>query len=214
MTVAAYVRFLPWLLLRRARIAALRLTLGIVLFGAISVAGAIFPYAIGFKEAAAHGSDHPSALRNNSDQFTLLRPRKPAPMMPILAADGTLADLGKFRGKVVLLNIWATWCAPCIRELPALDRLQAALGGQDFTVVALSIDAGEIDVPVSFVRRLGLQDLRVYSDFTGDAAKAFTLYGLPITYLIDASGDTVGYLTGSAEWDSPAAVGFLKHYIE
>jgi thiol-disulfide isomerase/thioredoxin len=163
-------------------------------------------------EAAAHGGDHPTALRNAPNQFTILRPQGPAPMTPILAEDGGLLDLGRFRGTAVLLNFWATWCPPCVQELPALDRLQSALAGQGLTVVALSIDEGDIDVPVSFVRRLGLTNLAVYQDFTGAAANAFPLYGLPITYLIDRDGRVIGYIVGAVDWDSAEAVAFLRHY--
>lgn len=165
-------------------------------------------------EAAAHGRDHPTALRNARNQFIFLKPQKLAPMTPILTENGGLLHLGRFRGRVVLLNFWATWCPPCIRELPALQRLQSALGGRDFTVVALSIDDADVEVPVAFVRRLGLADLGVYLDFTGATAKAFPLYGLPITYLIDRTGAMIGYIIGAVEWDSPAAIGFLRHYIE
>ncbi len=133
--------------------------------------------------------------------------------MPILAEDGSLLDLGRFRGKLVLLNFWATWCPPCIDELPALDRLQALLGNDLFALVALSIDEGDIDIPVSFVRRLGLRSLSVYQDFTGRAKNAFPLYGLPITYLIDQRGLVIGYIVGAAKWDSPEAMKFLKHYF-
>ncbi len=165
------------------------------------------------QEAVAHGSDHPPALRNSRNQFAFLRPQKPAPMTLILAEDGSMMILDRYRGKVILLNIWATWCPPCIRELPALDRLQAALGRRDFTVMALSIDEADMEVPVSFVRGLGLKNLDVYLDFTGTIAKAFPLYGLPITYLIDQRGLVIGYIVGAAKWDSPEAMNFLKHYI-
>ncbi|MCH9000009.1 MAG: TlpA family protein disulfide reductase [Proteobacteria bacterium] len=165
------------------------------------------------REAAAHGSDHPPALRNSRNQFAFLQPPKPAPMTPILAEDGRMMVLDRYRGKVILLNLWATWCPPCVRELPALDRLQSALGGRDFTVMALSIDEADMAVPVSFVRGLGLENLDVYLDFTGTIAKAFPLYGLPITYLIDRRGLIIGYLVGAADWDSPEAMKFLNHYI-
>ncbi len=165
------------------------------------------------QEVLAHGSDHPPDLRNSRNQFAFLRPQKPAPMTPILAEDGSMMVLDRYRGKVILLNIWATWCPPCIRELPALDRLQSALGSRDFTVMALSIDEADMELPVSFVRGLGLKNLEVYSDFTGTIAKAFPLYGLPITYLIDQRGLVIGYIVGAAKWDSPEAMKFLNHYI-
>ncbi len=165
------------------------------------------------REAAAHGSDHPPVLRNAGYQFAFLRPQKPAPMTPILAEDGSIMVLDRYRGKVILLNLWATWCLPCIRELPALDRLQSALGGRDFTVMALSIDEADMAVPVSFVRGLGLENLDVYLDFTGTITESFLLYGLPITYLIDRRGLVIGYLIGAVDWDSPEAMKFLNHYI-
>ena len=165
------------------------------------------------REAAAHGQDHPPVLRNAGYQFAYLRPQKPAPMTPILTEDGSIIVLDRYRGKVILLNLWATWCAPCVRELPALDRLQSALGGRDFTVMALSIDKADMEVPVSFVRGLGLENLDVYLDFTGTIAKGFPLYGLPITYLIDRRGLVIGYIVGAVEWDSPEVMKFLKHYI-
>ncbi len=166
------------------------------------------------QEAAAHGSDHPAAFRNNRQQFTYLSPVKPARMTPILAEDGDLLDLGRFRGRVILLNFWATWCPPCIRELPALDRLQARLGGANFTVVALSIDEGDVAGPAAFVRRLGLRNLTVYLDFTGTTSEAFPLYGLPITYLLDQRGAVIGYIVGATDWDSPEVARVLNHYVE
>jgi thiol-disulfide isomerase/thioredoxin len=163
--------------------------------------------------AFAHGSDHPADLRNARNQFThLMRPR-PAPLVPILAQDGSRLDLGRFRGKLVLLNFWATWCAPCLYELPALDRLQALLGNDAFAVVALSIDEGDIGGPISFVERLGLKHLTVYQDFTERAQDALPLYGLPISYLVDGDGLVLGYIVGAVEWDSPEALGFLRHYL-
>ena len=165
------------------------------------------------QEAAAHGSDHPPVLRNAGNQFVFLRPQKPAPMTPILAEDGSMMVLDRYRGKVILLNFWATWCPPCVRELPTLDNLQFILGGRDFTVMALSIDAADMAVPVSFVRGLGLENLDVYLDFTGTIAKGFLLYGMPITYLIDRRGLVIGYIVGAADWDSPEAMKFLSHYI-
>jgi len=163
---------------------------------------------------AAHGPDHPPPLRNNRNQFTFLEPPTPAPMTPIVDEHGSLLDLGRFRGRVVLLNIWATWCPPCIRELPALDRLQSALADRDFKIVALSIDSGDIEVPTSFVRGLGLKTLSVYLDFTAAMVDTLPLIGLPTTYLISREVTMIGYIVGEVAWDEPAAIAFLTHYIE
>lgn len=161
----------------------------------------------------AHGDDHPADLRNARNQFTHLRPLRTAPSVPILAQDGSRLDLGRFRDRLVLLNFWATWCPPCLYELPALDRLQAILGNDAFAVIALSIDEGDISGPASFVNRLGLRNLTVYQDITGRAQDALPLYGLPITYLIGSDGLVLGYIVGATEWDSPEALEFLRHYM-
>lgn len=163
--------------------------------------------------ALAHGDDHPAELRNARNQFTHLKPLRTIPSVPILAEDGSRLDFDRFRGKLVLLNFWATWCPPCLYELPALDHLQSLLGNEAFTVVTLSIDEGDIGGPVAFVRRLGLTNLNVYQDFTGRVQAALLLYGLPITYLIDSNGLVLGYLVGATEWDSPDTLQFLRHYM-
>ncbi len=165
-------------------------------------------------EVPAHGSDHPADLRNAGNQFRHLEPLRAAPLPLMLFEDGNLHSLERFRGKLTLVNLWATWCPPCVEELPALDRLQAALANEPFAVVALSIDAGDIEGPAAFARSLGLKTLGIYQDFTGKAQEAFPLYGLPITYLIDQRGLVLGYIVGAAEWESPEAVTFLRHYLD
>ncbi len=183
-------------------------------FGLIVLLVLLWAILLGPAEVVAHSDDDPPIFRNARNQFTFLQPRKPAPMTIIMAEDGDLLDLGRYRGKVVLLNFWATWCPPCVRELPALDRLQSILGRQDFEVVALSIDDGGIEVPASFAKRLGLSNLNVYLDFMGTTAEAFPLYGLPISYLIDREGIMVGYIVGAVDWDSPEAVNLVTYYME
>lgn len=164
--------------------------------------------------AAAFSHGEPPILRNARNQFVILRPLKPAPTTIILADDGDAIELRRFRGKVILLNLWATWCAPCVRELPALDRLRVLLGNEDLEIVALSVDDSDIEKPVSFVRELGLTNLPVYLDYEEFAVRRFPLYGLPVSYLIDRDGLVVGYIVGAVEWDSPAAVDFLNYHIQ
>jgi thiol-disulfide isomerase/thioredoxin len=119
----------------------------------------------------------------------------------------TLADFG---GRIVLLNIWATWCAPCREEMPTLDRLQAELGGSDFEVVALSIDRGGFDAIAKFYAEVGVQHLAMYLDSTTAAASTLSAVGLPTSLLIDRDGTEIGRLIGPAKWDSPDMVEFIR----
>jgi len=130
--------------------------------------------------------------------------------------DGTeeIVTLGDFKGKVVLLNFWATWCAPCLRELPSLGRLQASLGGQDFVVVALNIDRKGGPVAKRMLRRLRIKNLDLYLDKKAIAAKALGVVTMPTTFLFDAKGRQLGKLVGAAEWDDEDAVKLVKYFIE
>ena len=120
------------------------------------------------------------------------------------------AALSDFAGRTVLLNLWATWCAPCVAEMPTLDALQARLGGPDFEVLALSLDTSGTDAVRDFHARLGLEHLGLYVDPSAGASTALDAVGLPTTLLIDPAGREIGRLTGAAEWDSAAMVAFLS----
>jgi thiol-disulfide isomerase/thioredoxin len=126
---------------------------------------------------------------------------------------GNSISLKDFRGKLVLLNIWATWCGPCRKEMPALDRLQAQLGGDLFQVVALSIDRAGAAAVQKFYAEVGVRHLSFFIDVSGRAGSSLGLIGLPGTLLIDRQGREVGRLIGPAEWDSPEMLAFLQSQI-
>lgn len=128
--------------------------------------------------------------------------------------DGTWMDLEGFRGRVILLNVWATWCPPCVKEMPTLDALQGALGGPEFEVVALSIDNAGPDVVRDFFDRIGVRNLNMYVDETMLSFTALRVVGLPTTLLINAEGKEIGRLIGPAEWNDPEMVAFLKSHIK
>ena len=139
---------------------------------------------------------------------------EPVPELQFTDGAGQARTLEKFKGKVVLLNVWATWCAPCRKEMPTIDRLQAALGGPDFEVVPLSVDRKGLDVVNKFYAETGVQHLSRYvTSSSNDAFEALTLFGLPATLLIDRQGRELGRLVGPAEWDSPDMLAFLKSVI-
>ncbi len=125
-------------------------------------------------------------------------------------ASGQAVSLESFRGRIVLLNLWATWCLPCRKEMPALDRLQAALGGPDFEVVALSVDRGGAGPSKKFLDGTGVATLALYVDPTAKLANAFKAVGLPTTILIGRDGREIGRLLGPAEWDAEDAKALVR----
>ena len=123
---------------------------------------------------------------------------------------GRVRSLTDLQGKVILLNIWATWCVPCRREMPALDRLQVALGGADFEVVPLSVDRGGIDSVRKFYAEIGIRNLAMYVDASGNTVRQLRAAGLPMTLLVDRGGYEIGRIIGLAEWDTPQMAELLR----
>jgi thiol-disulfide isomerase/thioredoxin len=135
------------------------------------------------------------------------------PQLEFTDGEGHARTLADFRGKVVLLNMWATWCLPCRKEMPTLDRLEAALGSDDFMVLPLSIDRGGAERVKKFYEEISAQHLAIYVDSSRKADSALDVFGLPATLLIDRQGRELGRLSGAAEWDAPEMIAFLKTII-
>jgi thiol-disulfide isomerase/thioredoxin len=127
------------------------------------------------------------------------------PDIRFLNGNGAEVSLASFRGKVVLLNVWATWCAPCREEMPALDRLQAALGSDKFQVVALAVDKSGVDGARKFLADIKTEKLEPFADPTAKEGTQLKVIGMPTSILIDAEGREIGRLIGPAHWDSPEA---------
>ncbi|MFM2045289.1 MAG: hypothetical protein RLY86_3865 [Pseudomonadota bacterium] len=163
--------------------------------------------------APAFGTEAPPFSGINRP-FVFTEPRVPVPDLTVIGPDGAEMPLSALKGRVVLLNLWATWCPPCVKEMPSLDRLQAALGSDRFTVVALSLDRGGKAQVEPFFMETGLEHLAMYLDPKMTAMKAFKPQGLPTTLLIDAEGREIGRLAGEAVWDSAETMGFLRHFID
>jgi thiol-disulfide isomerase/thioredoxin len=144
-----------------------------------------------------------------------LAPGASAEMPALTFSDGggRALSLADFRGKVVLLNVWATWCTPCRRELPALDRLQARLGGPDFEVLVLSVDRQGVAAARPFFEQLGLKALKLYADPSGRTMQSLKLVGLPTTLLIDRAGRQRAVVVGPAAWDGAAAVEAIRRLL-
>lgn len=136
--------------------------------------------------------------------FDISQAPRPAPALAFKTADGRETDLAALKGKTLLVNLWATWCAPCKAEMPALDRLQADLGGDAFQVVAINLDTRNLDKPPAWLRDNGITRLGYYADPAGRVLPAMQTHagtvGLPTTVLIDAAGCEIGVVKGPADW--------------
>ena len=134
-------------------------------------------------------------------EFIPVSPPQPAPQVAFTDAEGRPASLADFAGAPTLVNLWATWCQPCLREMPSLERLQAKLAGR-LTVAAVSQDRAGARLVNPFVAEQKLQGLKIYLDPKGDVARAFEVRGLPTSIVLDRGGQVVGKVEGPAEWDS------------
>jgi thiol-disulfide isomerase/thioredoxin len=149
--------------------------------------------------------------------FVAAKAPRPAASLAFNGPDGAKLTLADFRGRNLLVNLWATWCVPCRAEMPALDRLQAEIGGPNFEVVAVNVDTARLDRPAAFLNEIGVKTLRRYADPSADSFEALRqdgeALGLPTSLLIDAQGCEIGVVGGPAKWDSPdalALIGALK----
>lgn len=133
---------------------------------------------------------------------------RPQPLLspPILDEAGRTRNLSDFAGRVILLNIWATWCPPCREEMPALDRLEADIGGKGFMVLPLNIDDAGIERGRSFYKEIDVRRLSLYWAEPLRVQLAFAFVGLPTTLLIDREGRELGRLQGPADWDSKVTI--------
>ncbi len=138
---------------------------------------------------------------------------KPLPELRFLDMAGVETGMEAFRGEVVVLNLWATWCAPCKEEMPALDRLAAAFEGQPVRVLALSVDRAPPERVQAFLDEVGVERLAVYRDPKAAATRALKVQGLPVTLLIDREGREAGRVVGIARWDGEEAFAAVRELL-
>ena len=129
-------------------------------------------------------------------------------------AQGNTVSLADFRGKTILLNVWATWCAPCRKEMPSLDRLQVELGGSDFEVVPLSIDRTGFDAVRPFFTEIGIKTLNIYLDRPAAIIRTAGILGLPTTLLLDGDGRELRRWVGPKEWDSAESIEEIRSHLK
>ncbi|MDA0652814.1 MAG: TlpA family protein disulfide reductase [Proteobacteria bacterium] len=173
------------------------------------VAGTAIWWFYAAKSSEKHGQP---PLTGWMEKFTPTVKGEPVPQLGFRAKDGKDRNFSDFKGKILLVNFWATWCGPCIREMPSLLRLQKARGGSDFTVIALSQDLRGWPVVTPFLEKNDLTGLPVYVDKKTAISQGLLIKGLPTTILLDRQGRELGRLSGHAEWDSPEALALIDFY--
>lgn len=133
------------------------------------------------------------------------------PAIAFIDGGGNKKSINDWKDRLVLLNLWATWCAPCLREMPALDRLQQQLGSDRFEVVAINVDKGGPEKGQAFYQELDLQNLGYYYDNSSEKIfRRIRAFGMPTTILVDGDGREVARMAGPAEWDSNDAIALIK----
>ena len=150
--------------------------------------------------------------------FSILQSPQKMPDLAFLDGNGAPVTLAAFSGKTILFNLWATWCAPCRKEMPAFDALQEEFGGEKFEIVPVSVDRGGPDKPRAFYQEIGLKHLPFYQDETmgvfNTLKKQSLAFGLPVSILVDEAGCILGSLHGPAEWAGEDAKTLIRATLQ
>lgn len=167
-------------------------------------------------KAAAPASLVPAGKLNTGQVAGFVFKKEPEALAEInfVDAKGEARTLKDWQGRVVLLNLWATWCAPCRKEMPGLARLQKELGSAKFEVVALAVDRAGAQAAAKFLGSIEAKELALYVDATARSGTTLRAVGMPTTLLIDGQGREIGRLTGPAEWDSAEAKRLVQAYLK
>jgi len=184
---------------------------GIIVVVSIGVIGLL--YVIGAALVSSSQGPLDSFARGEMSNFRTVSSPLDQPLNPLMTGDGEQISLADKRGKVVLVNFWATWCAPCVVEMPYLNELQGRYGSEDFEVIAISMDR-TMDDARAFYEEHGLSNLALYHDQSFRAAMAAGARGLPLTVLYDRHGGEIGRLDGEAAWASDDAFALIEAALE
>lgn len=160
---------------------------------------------------ASHEASEPSDGTVRS--FKPVSPPRPMPSIPFQDSEGQRITINDFSGKVVLINLWATWCPPCIRELPALDRLQAKFSKTDFVILPIATDREGLALARPFYQRLGIENLGLYTDPEHALDAFFPMDVFPANFIINRRGELIAFLRSYVDWDAPEAETMVKELL-
>lgn len=184
--------------------------IGLTAFAIIIAVIALFPRTRSADQPIAGAPPTVGEMR----YFDLAKVRLARPNISWKRPDGTKISLSDFDGKVVLLNYWASWCAPCLRELPSLDRLAASFEGENFKVIALNVDPEGEPLASATAKRLNLKTLKLNLDPGLETYRTIGVRVMPSTFLFDRNGDVLGVFRGGTDWDSLDAKKLFNYFID
>lgn len=180
-----------------------------VAFGVLSIVYIVFAAMMGPSPLSDEGFE----TQGDMARFVFVSEQPEFPGSAFVKESGEPTQISDFKGRVTLVNLWATWCAPCLTEMPSLDRLQKKLGSDRFEVVAISLDK-DAQKARDWLNTNTIENLAFYNDPTMKLHEEFGAAGLPTSYLVDASGRLVGYLEGDAAWDADDAEALIEHIVD
>jgi thiol-disulfide isomerase/thioredoxin len=193
-------------------------TLATVIIIAVSAVASVALYGGGRTDAKPGPAPAKPAAKADAkadmDKLAWLAAPVPVPATAFTDAAGTSRTLADFAGKALVVNFWATWCGPCVEEMPTLDALQAALGGERFAVVAINQDREGMKVAQPFVAKNGWKNIALYVEPSARFARDAALRGLPTSLVVDRQGREVARVEGTLKWDAPEVQAALRKLIE
>lgn len=169
--------------------------------------------AIGANSAGADTAELEALRTGLMKKLTFHTAPKPTSDAQFTDPEGGVHSLAEYQGKYVVLNFWATWCAPCRKEMPSLDRLQAELGGDNFEVVTIATGRNTLQGITKFFDKAEVKHLPILLDPKQKLSRSMGVLGLPITVILDPDGNEIARLSGDAEWDSNSALAIIKTLI-
>jgi thiol-disulfide isomerase/thioredoxin len=188
---------------------------GLIVIAAIS---GIYWFQSGERKAVAESKAVQSGVNKSLAKgalaaFLVATERRPVADIAFADGNGKEQKLSDWKGRVALVNLWATWCAPCRKEMPALAQLQQELGSADFEVVAISLDRKGAEASAAFIAETGATALALYIEPSGRILDDLQALGLPATVMVDRQGNEIGRLLGPADWASPEGIALVKAAI-
>ncbi|BDM66124.1 alkyl hydroperoxide reductase [Shewanella sp. NFH-SH190041] len=172
---------------------------------------------LGAGAALAYPGMQPQAQQqavSTVDKVQLLPKAYPIEAIPFQGADGQSVNFSQYKGKVVMVNMWATWCPPCVRELPSLDKLAHKFSTDDFVVLPISIDAQGQKQVQPFLKSLGMENFHSFYDPKQHLGQVFPLDYIPATFILNKKGDLVAFVRSYVDWNDPKALTLINNLIE